>query len=44
MKYPRNHPTTLEDDEVCRLNVALMMMESTCETIASVIKSCIKEA
>lgn len=44
MKYPSEHPKTMEDDEVCRLNVALMMMESACENIASVIKACIKEA
>jgi hypothetical protein len=44
MKYPSESPTTMEDDEVCRLNVALMMMESSCENIASVIKACIKEA
>ena len=44
MKYPSEHPKTMEDDEVCRLNVALMMMESSCETIANIIKACIKEA
>merc|ERR1719408_1193487 len=44
MKYPSESPKTMEDDEVCRLNVALMMMESTCENIANVIKNCIKES
>jgi len=44
MKYPSESPKSMEDDEVCRLNVALMMMESTCENIANVIKACIKES
>jgi len=43
-KYPAEPAATMEDDEVCRLNVALMMMESACENIASVIKACIKES
>jgi hypothetical protein len=43
MQYPKEHPKTMEDDDVCRLNVALMMMESACENIANVIKACIKE-
>jgi hypothetical protein len=44
MKYPSEHPKTMEDDEVCRVNVSLMMMESACENIANVIKACIKES
>jgi hypothetical protein len=44
VKYPSESPKSMEDDEVCRLNVALMMMESTCENIANVIKACIKES
>merc|ERR1719163_70570 len=44
MKYPSESPKSMEDDDVCRLDVALMMMESTCENIASVIKNCIKES
>jgi len=43
-KYPSESPQSMEDDEVCRLNVALMMMDSTCENIANVIKACIKES
>jgi hypothetical protein len=44
LKYPNAPPKNLEDDEICRLNVTLMMMESSIETIAFVIKASIKEA
>lgn len=44
LKYPPTPPKNLEDDEICRLNVTLMMMESAIETIAGVIRACIKEA
>lgn len=44
LKYPGAPPKNLEDDEITRLNVTLMMMESAIETIAGVIRGCIKEA
>lgn len=42
-QYPETVGATLEDDLLCRLNVALMVMESTVEKIADVIKACIKQ-
>lgn len=43
LQYPSTAGETLEDDLLCRLNVALMMMESTVEKIADMIKACIKQ-
>jgi hypothetical protein len=42
-QYPPEITATLEDDLLCRLNVALMMMESTVEKIADMIKASIKQ-
>jgi hypothetical protein len=43
LQYPETAPPTLEEDLLCRLNVVFMIMESTIETAAEILKECIKE-
>lgn len=50
LKYPPQEKlneakdVTMEDDLLCRLNVVLMLMESSTEAMAEVVKLCIKNA
>jgi len=43
LQYPETAPPTLEEDLLCRLNVVFMIMESTIENVAEILKECIKE-
>ncbi|CAK0810992.1 unnamed protein product [Prorocentrum cordatum] len=43
LQYPETAPPTLEEDLLCRLNVVFMIMESTIEKVAEILKECIKE-
>jgi len=43
LKYPSDVSiSTIEDDEICRLNVLLMLFESNIETVAGMMKQCLK--
>jgi len=43
LQYPETAPPTLEEDLLCRLNVVFMIMESTIEKVAEILKACVKE-
>lgn len=44
LKYPAMVAASLEDDMICRLNVVLMIYESIVQTMAGIVKDCIRQA
>mmetsp|Transcript_121535 Transcript_121535/g.355182 ORF Transcript_121535/g.355182 Transcript_121535/m.355182 type:complete len:953 (+) Transcript_121535:53-2911(+) len=44
LAYPEKVAETLEDDPLCRLSVALMLLDSTVYHMAAMVKACIRQA
>jgi len=44
LKYPAMVGSSMEDDIICRMNVALMLYESIVHTLAAIVKDCIRQA
>jgi len=44
LEYPNKVGDSLEDDHICRLNVALMLMEATVENLGGIVTASLKHA
>lgn len=44
MTYPEKTQPNLEDDEICRINVVLMLLDATVEQTMDMLKECLKMA
>ena len=44
MEFPEKAPATMEEDELCKVSVVLVMLQSTCLHIAHIVKVVINNA
>merc|ERR1719321_1092413 len=44
VKLPESPPTTMEEDEICKISAVLVMLSQTCAHTASIIKMCLQNA